>query len=77
MTTMDERTGEMVLRLSPAEHRVLSELLSNALGNLREEVYKTENYDWRQDLKQRELLLKDLLGRLGVPTAAPGGDAHG
>jgi len=35
-----------------------------SLPNLREEVYKTENYDCREELKRREAVVKDLLARL-------------
>lgn len=46
---------------------MLGRLLSNSLGDLREQVYKTENYEWRKDLQQDEEILKGLLERLGRP----------
>jgi hypothetical protein len=54
----------MELVLSEQEARVLSELLENALPDLREEVYKTESYDLREQLKQREAIVRSLLERL-------------
>ena len=51
--------------LSPAEATIVAALVRQDLGNLREEIYKTENYDLRQELHQREALLKGLLARLG------------
>ena len=54
------------LSLSAEECDVLRTVVGDALGSLRAEVYKTENYEMRQDLKRREVLLVDLLHRLGA-----------
>jgi len=54
----------MQLVLDEEERKTLEEVLSEALPNLREEVYKTENYDYREQLKRRETVLKALLERL-------------
>ena len=62
----------MELHLEPDEAAVLKQLLTTSLANLREEVYKTENYEWRTALKQHEAVIKALitrLDRLGVATA--------
>jgi hypothetical protein len=53
------------IALSGEEAAIVANLLRDELGNLREEIYKTENYDLRQELHQREALLKGLLVRLG------------
>jgi hypothetical protein len=50
--------------LSADEAALVADLVRSALSNLREEIYKTENYDLRQELHQREALLKGLLSRL-------------
>ena len=55
----------MQIALDDEEKITLVEVLSEALPNLREEVYKTENYDYRQQLKRRETVVKELLTRLG------------
>jgi uncharacterized membrane-anchored protein YjiN (DUF445 family) len=54
------------LSLSAEESDVLRTVVGDALSSLRDEVYKTENYEMRQDLKRREMLLVDLLQRLGA-----------
>jgi hypothetical protein len=54
------------LSLSAEESDVLRTVVGDALSSLRDEVYKTENYEMRQDLKRREALLVDLLHRLGA-----------
>ena len=54
----------MELKLEEPEIEVLRRVLQNYLPNLREEVYKTENYDWRQDLKKDEEIIKGLIARL-------------
>ncbi len=55
----------MQIALSDEEKLTLVEVLSEFLPNLREEVYKTENYDYREQLKRRETIVKALLTRLG------------
>ena len=60
---MQSTTG-MTLALTAEEVALLDGLLSNDLGNLREEVYKTENYDMREALKRREMLLRNLQARI-------------
>ncbi len=54
----------MHLELNEEERQALLEVLNHAIPNLREEVYKTENFDFREELKQRELVLRNLLARL-------------
>jgi len=55
----------MELSLSEEEREILSEALNGILSSLRQEVYKTENYDYRKQLQQKEAVLKGLLSRLG------------
>jgi hypothetical protein len=55
----------MELSLSEEEREILSEALNGILPSLRQEVYKTENYDYRKQLQQKEAVLKGLLLRLG------------
>ncbi len=54
--------------MNDEERRVLLEVLNETLPDLREEVYKTENFDYRAQLKRREVLLKSLLERLSAVT---------
>ena len=62
----------MQIALNDEEKQTLLEILNEALppeaSGLREEVYKTENYDYREELKRREAVVKDLLARLGTST---------
>jgi hypothetical protein len=55
----------MQLELSGTEHEVLEDLLERALGDLREEIYKTDLADFKDTLKQREAVIRGLLARLG------------
>ena len=55
----------MQLILREEEREALLEVLSEALGNLCEEVYKTENFEYRETLKHSEAVIKNLLIRLG------------
>jgi hypothetical protein len=63
----DAPTDGYTLKLTDEERAVLADVVQTSLGNLKEEVYKTENYDWRKALKSRELLLRGILERLAVP----------
>jgi len=61
----------MQIALNDEEKQTLLEILNEALppeaSGLREEVYKTENFDYREELKRREGVLKALLARLSAP----------
>lgn len=54
----------MQLSLTDPEAALLRNVLDRHLSLLREEVYKTENYRMRQELKADEELLKGIIGRL-------------
>ena len=54
----------MLVPLKEEEREALLEVLGEALRNLREEVYKTENFDYREELKHRDEVVKTLLARL-------------
>jgi hypothetical protein len=58
----------MQLELSAAEAQVLDEVLTRALGDLREEIYKSEVADYKAALKQREVIIQSLLQRLRART---------
>ena len=68
-TTRPQATMQMVL--TSEEQKTLVEVLSEALPNLREEIYKTESYQLRGELKRREAIVKNLLSRLGASLASP------
>lgn len=54
----------MELIIEGDEARLLRQVLTQYLSTLREEIGKTENYEWRQSEKQDEATLKDIIGRL-------------
>ncbi len=54
----------MQLELDEPEASVLNQVLTNYLPVLRSEVANTENYEWRQDLKRNEEVIKALIERL-------------
>jgi hypothetical protein len=55
----------MQIDISAAEAAVLAEVLDSALGDLREEIYKSEVAEYKARLKEREAVLTSLLQRLG------------
>ena len=57
----------ITLQLEPQQADMLHEILQSFLGDLRMEIAQTDSMDWREELKKREVLLKDLIARL-APT---------
>jgi hypothetical protein len=60
----------MHIDLSADETAVVTEILDSALGELREQIYKTELTDYKDKLRQRESLLTGVLARLGPSTSS-------
>ncbi len=53
------------MNLSPEEGQLLLHVLKDIyLPNFREEIGKTENADWREDMKRDEVRLKSIIARL-------------
>jgi hypothetical protein len=59
------RRTVMQITLTEAEVSALLEALNSYLPDLREELGKTENYDWRQSLHAQEQVLTGLIAKLG------------
>jgi hypothetical protein len=57
----------MEVTLSEAEQTLLVSILQETLGNVREEVYQAELTDYKEELRQKEGLIRGLLARLGAP----------
>jgi hypothetical protein len=55
----------MPLELSEAEREVVTDVLTRAMGDLREEIYKTDTTDYKDQLREREAILAGVLQRLG------------
>ncbi len=53
------------LELERDQAEMLREMLVSYLGDLRMEVSQTDLMDVREELKKKEVLLKDLIERLG------------
>lgn len=56
----------MQIQLTETERAALAEVLNEVLPSLREEITRTENYDFREQLKQRKALLEQILARLAA-----------
>jgi thioredoxin-related protein len=52
------------IQLNVKEQRMLREILGAYLSDLRMEIADTDRKDFRDELKEREVFLKDLLARL-------------
>jgi hypothetical protein len=60
----------MQLNLTEDDRLLLQDLLERAMADLREEVYKTDTFDYREGLRVREAHLAAMLGEVrdGVPS---------
>lgn len=54
----------MRLELKPEELTLLLEELSDRLGTIREEVYHSDTYDFTEQLKRKEALLRSVIAKL-------------
>ena len=54
----------MQLMLETKEQEVLVWALTHAVSELGHEIADTDNFDFRQDLKERKRTLQDILSRL-------------
>lgn len=60
----------MMLNLTTEAQDILRETLESYISDLRMEVSNTDNYDFRQDLKHREAILKSIADQLRHAAAA-------
>ena len=61
------------MELTEKEATLLAEMLQSYLSDLRTELMRTENREWRAEMKDRENFGKDILRRLSEndPSARP------
>ncbi len=57
----------MTIELTEAEGRLLAELLDQEFRNLKQEIHRTETFDYKEALKEREALLAGIITKLGRP----------
>jgi hypothetical protein len=60
----------MNLQLTEDERTLLADLVDDAISNIRDEIYHTETFQIRDQLKQREAVLDGLQQKLGAATAS-------
>ena len=65
----------MALELSRKEFQLMQDVLERHISNLRAEITKTENYQWRKDMQADEVTLKSILARLEQATSTAGEEA--
>jgi hypothetical protein len=56
----------MQITVEPDEAATLKEVLAQYLSDLRAEIGKTEDYGTRQELHQREAVLRKVIAQLGA-----------
>lgn len=52
------------INLTEKEQQLLIEILEREIPDLRDEIWHTDDHDYRESLKERERRINDLLGRL-------------
>lgn len=57
----------MTLELTEAEAQLLAEILDRDFRDLKDEIHRTETYDYKEALKVREALMVNMLTKLGRP----------
>ena len=62
----------MNITLTEAEEVLLREILSAALGDLRSEIRSTDDRRLRDQLHERERLLRELIAKAGQPVGGAG-----
>lgn len=53
-----------MIELEPKELEVLKEILWSYLGDLRFEIADTDSKDWREYLKEKEVIIKQIIPKL-------------
>jgi hypothetical protein len=59
----------VTLQLSTEEADVLASMLKYELSDLRLEISATDRKEWRDEMKQREHFINQLIGQLAVSAA--------
>lgn len=60
----------MTLEINEQEREILLEILKSAHASLLDELHHTDSYDYKQMLRQRDELLKNLRSKIGEPDKA-------
>ena len=60
----------MDVTLTDDQRALLVSILQDTLGEVREEVYKSELSDYREEMRRKEELVRSLLSALGAAPAA-------
>jgi hypothetical protein len=56
--------ADMTIELGPAERDIVTELLEKELEDMRSELHHTQVHGYREALKDREKLVRDLLEKM-------------
>jgi hypothetical protein len=69
MSASESHMGTAVVALDGQERAELVRMLESALGDVRVEVHHTHTPDFRDQVKEREALLRRLIEKLRHPSA--------
>ncbi len=59
----------VALQVSNEELALIGEVLESAYGDLREEIYKTDDHEYKQQLRTREEMIATVLERISATAA--------
>jgi hypothetical protein len=63
----------MRIEVSEEERQLLLSLLDELLGDLRDEIYRAESHQFKEQLRAKKEVVKRLLGQLRPEAAVPAG----
>lgn len=55
----------MNIEISTTARELLLELLQSEMGEVRQEIHHTKTHEFRDKLKAREVLIRDLIEKMG------------
>ena len=63
----------MVIEVEERERQLLLSLLDELLGDLRDEIYRAESHEFKEQLKAKKEVVKALIRQLRPGVAVPAG----
>jgi hypothetical protein len=57
----------MMLQLKDIEKDLLIDLLTASIAEIRQEIYRTEDHDFKNAVRARKVLMEELLHKINLP----------
>jgi hypothetical protein len=63
---VQEQEGQMPIDLTTTEKELVKSLLDQELEDIRSELHHTQNHEYRDSLKEREQVIREVLAKLSI-----------